>query len=43
VYVPGKHFQPNLMFVGKARSLRQSGAPQRLLHLLSKFIKLFSL
>jgi len=29
VFVPGKPFQPSLMFVGKARRLPQSGAPER--------------
>jgi hypothetical protein len=28
-YCNGKPFQPSLMFVGKARSLPQSGAPER--------------
>jgi hypothetical protein len=28
VFVPGKPFQPSLMFVGKGRSLPQSGAPK---------------
>jgi len=28
-FVPGKSFQSSLMFVGKARSLPQSGAPER--------------
>ncbi len=28
MFVPGKPFQPSLMFVGKARSLRSSGAPE---------------
>ncbi len=26
--VPGKPFQPSLMFVGKAKSLPRSGAPK---------------
>jgi hypothetical protein len=29
VLVPGKLFQPSLMFVGKARTLPWSGAPER--------------
>ncbi len=29
VFVPGKPFQPYLMFAGKARSLPQSGAPEK--------------
>ncbi len=29
VFVPGKLFQPSLMFVGEARSLPQNGAPER--------------
>jgi hypothetical protein len=28
VFVPDKPFQPNLLFVGKVRSLPKSGAPQ---------------
>ncbi len=28
MFVPGRPFQPNLMFVGKARSLPKSGAPE---------------
>ncbi len=28
MFVPGKPFQPSLMFVGKARTLRSSGAPE---------------
>jgi hypothetical protein len=32
VFVPGKPFQPNLMFVGEARSLPKSGASERALH-----------
>ncbi len=27
VFVPGKNFQPSIMFVGEARSLRFIGAP----------------
>ncbi len=29
VFAPGRHFQPCLMFVSKARSLPYSGAPER--------------
>jgi hypothetical protein len=29
VFVPGKPFQPSLLFVSKARSLPQSGASER--------------
>ncbi len=29
VFVPGKPFQPSLMFVGKARGLPKSGVPKR--------------
>jgi len=29
-FVPGKPLQPSVMFVGKARSLPLSGAPDRL-------------
>ncbi len=29
MFVPGKPFQPSLMFVGEARSLPWSGAPER--------------
>jgi hypothetical protein len=29
VFVHGKPFQPSLLFVGKARSLPYSGAPER--------------
>ncbi len=32
MFVSGKPFQPSLEFVGKARSLSQSGAPERLLN-----------
>jgi hypothetical protein len=28
MFVPGKPFQPSLMFVGEARSLPWSGAPE---------------
>jgi hypothetical protein len=31
VFVHGKLFQPSLMFVGKARSLPQSGAPEKVI------------
>jgi hypothetical protein len=31
VLAPGKPFQPSLLFVGKARSLPLSGAPERCL------------
>ncbi len=33
MFVPGKLFQPNLMFVGKARGLPKSGSPQRCFNL----------
>ncbi len=29
MFVPGKHFKPSLMFVGIARSLPKSRAPER--------------
>jgi hypothetical protein len=29
VFVPGKPFQPSLMFMGKARRLLKSGTPER--------------
>ncbi len=29
LFVPGKPFQPSLMFMGKARGLPYSGAPER--------------
>ncbi len=29
MFVPGKLFQPGLMFVGEARSLPQGGVPER--------------
>jgi hypothetical protein len=29
VFVPGKPFQPSLVFVGNARSLTLRGAPER--------------
>jgi hypothetical protein len=32
VFVPDKPIQPSLMFVGKARGLHKSGAPQRTKH-----------
>ncbi len=32
MFVPGKPFQPSLMFVGKARSLPYCGAPEKVLH-----------
>ncbi len=31
MFVPGKPFQPSLMFVGEARSLPKSRAPERAL------------
>ncbi len=31
VFVPGRPFQPNIMFVGKAMNLTYSGAPERCL------------
>ncbi len=32
VFVPGKHFQPSIMFVGEARSLPQSKTPEKVLY-----------
>ncbi len=29
VFVPGKPFQPSLMFAGKVRNLHKSGTPER--------------
>ncbi len=38
--VPGKPFQPSLMFVGKARVLPQSGAPERRFTLVGHDLKI---
>ena len=40
MFVPGKPFQPRLMFVGSAKRQTYSGAPERFFNLVGSFVGL---